>query len=337
MKALKYLAVVLAGIFFSAGCQKEFSIESEPGQGFATGSLKNEAGNCMPVTINGKYVKDSALTDSNYIVVQVNFSTRGSYKIFTDTSNGFSFQAAGSTKDSGLQYIRLAGTGKPLLAQPTIFVVAFDTSVCMFSINVTDSSIAPPVTSGDYFPTTDHSNWTYTNSITSDTFNVRAASTDRNLGNNYRTFVNTYGSAKSDSSYYRKKDGIYYTYSNFDEFEIYDTVEKKVEYIFLKDNVPVSSTWESPELNATLNSIKGKAKIRFTIEGKDIQTTIGATTFDSVIQVKQEYMFSPSVTGAFQTVITSNFYYAKNIGFIKAEASDPFPVSFYVTRWEIYY
>ena len=337
MKVVKYLTIVLAGIIFSAGCQKEFGIESGPGQGTATGSLKNESGDCIPVTVSGKYTKDSALTDSNFIVVQVNFSTPGTYKIFTDTSNGFSFQASGATKDSGLQSIRLAGAGTPILEEPTVFVVAFDTSVCMFSINVTDSAVATPVTSGDYFPTTDSSNWTYINGSTSDSFNVRAETTDRNFGSNFRIFVTSYGSGNSDSSYYRKKDGLYYTYSNFNEFGLYDTVEKKVEYIFLKDNLPEDSTWESPELKATLNSVDGKAKIRFTIEAKDIQKSIGATTFDSVIQVTQEYMFAPSSTGVYEAKVTADFYYAKNIGFIKAEASDPFPVSIDITRWEIYY
>lgn len=337
MKVVKYLTIVLAGIIFSAGCQKEFSIGSESGAGSATGSLKNELGDCIPVAVNGNYAKDGALTDSNFIVVQVNFSKPGTFKIFTDTSNGFSFQASGATKDSGLQSIRLTGAGKPVLGQSTVFVVAFDTSVCMFSVNVTDSAIATPVTSGDYFPTTDSSNWTYINGSTSDTFNVRAATTDRNFGGNFRIFVNNYGPDNSDSSYYRKKDGIYYTYNDFNDFGLYNKIEKKVEYIFLKDNVPEGSTWESPEVNATLDSIDGKSKIMFTIEGKDIKTSIGATTFDSVIQVKQEYMFAPSLTGEYETVVTSIFYYAKNIGFIKAEAYDPFPVSIDITKWEIYY
>ena len=337
MKAVKYLAVVLAGIFLFASCQKEFSIENGLAAGSATGSLKDELGDCLPATVNGKYVRNIDLTDSNSVVVQVNFSAPGSYIIFTDTSNGFSFHASGVTKDTGLQSIRLTGSGRPALAQLTNFAVAFDTSVCMFSVNVTDTAIAPPVTSGDYFPTTDSSNWTYNNSATADTFRVTVATTNRNFGNNYRTFINNYGEDNYDSSYFRKKDGIYYTYSNFNELGIYDTVEKKVDYIFLKDNVPVGSTWESPEANATFGSINGKAKIKFTIEGKDIQTTIGNTTIDSVIQVKQEYMFAPTLTGVYQTVVTSDFYYAKNIGFIKAEAADPLPVTIYVTRWEIHY
>lgn len=342
MKAVKYLAIVLGGLFLFAACSKELSFENRLPQGSASGTLKSESGNCQPVTIKGNYVKDSILTDSNYVEVQVNFSAPGKYKIVSDTSNGFSFQDSGYALNTGPQSIRLKGTGKPILVQTTNFLVAFDTSICMFSINVTDTvppPIVTPVTSGDYFPTTDSSNWTYQveTGSTSDSIRTTVLETNATIaGNTYKTFVSDQGGS-FDTSYYRKGSGLYYTYSNFNEFSLYDTVESKVDYIFLKDNVPVGSTWESPEVNATFTSVPGKAKIRFTIEGKDIQTTIGNTTIDSVIQVKQEYMFAPSATGVYQTVVTANFYYAKNIGFIKAEISAPFPATIYVNRWEIYY
>ncbi len=343
MKAVKWLVIVLAGVFVFAACKKELSFENGLPQGPASGTLKSVSGDCQPVIVKGNYVKDTTLSDSNYVEVQVNFSAAGKYKIFTDTSNGFSFLDSGYALTAGLQSIRLKGTGKPAAVEQTNFLVAFDTSVCMFSINVTDTvppPIVAPVTTGDYFPTTDSSNWTYktdTGNGAIDSLITTVSNTDNTIsGNTYRTFLSV-GSGKTDTSYYRKGNGLYYTYSNFNEFLIFDTVENKTDYIFLKDNVPVSSTWESPEVNATFNSIPGKAKITFTIEGKDIQTTIGATPVDSVIQVKREYMFSPSSTGAYQTIVTADFYYAKNIGFIKAEATEPFPVTISASRWQIYY
>lgn len=339
MKTLKYLAIVSGVFLLFAACQKELSFENGLPIRVATGSLKSSLGNCMPVTINGKYVRGTAFTDSNSVIVQVNFSTPGSYSISTDTANGFSFQGSGITADSGLQSIILKGTGTPLAAQLSNFIVTFDTSVCMFSINVADTAITTPVTSADYFPTSDSSNWTYqTNTgdpTLDDTVRVTVSPTDKTIaGNIYKTF---FASPDNYESYYRKGGGLYYEYSNLNDISIYDTVYDNVDYIFLKDNVPVSTTWESPEVNAALNSVPGKAKIRFTIEGKDIQTTISTSTIDSVIQVKREYMFAPSATGTYQTLATANFYYAKNIGFIKAEVSDPFSFGIYVTRWEIYY
>ena len=335
MKALKYLAIVLAGFFLFIACKKELSFERGVPLTPAKGSLKDSFGNCMPVVTNGKYVKNAALADSNYIVVKVNFSSPGSYSISTDTSNGFSFHSSGIMADSGLQTITLKGTGTPAAVQVTNFLVAFDSSICTFSINVLDSAIIPPTTSNDYFPTTDSSNWTYKlNSGQSDTPRVTVADADTTIeGNIYKSFV---ANREGYGSYYRKGGGLYYEYSDLNNFSFYGTVNNKVDYIFLKDNVPVGDTWESPEVDATLSSVPGKAKIKFTIVGKDIQTTVGTTTFDSVIQVKREYMFAPSA-GTYSGGFTANFYYAKNIGFIKAEGSDAGSLITYVMRWQIFY
>lgn len=338
MKALKYLAIVLGAFFLFAACQKELSFENGLPVAPAAGSLKSLSGNCMPATINGKYVKNTSLSDSNSVTVQVNITTPGSYIISTDTANGFSFHGSGVVADSGLQSIILKGTGTPAVAQQTNFTVSFDSTVCMFSINVTDTVIHAPVTSGDYFPTGDSSNWTYElnsrEASSGDTARITVSKTDTTIaGNTYRTFVY---SPDENESYFRKGGGLYYEYSDLDDEALFDTVNNKVDYIFLKDNVPVGSTWESPEVNATLATLPGKAKIKFTIEGKDIQTTIGTSNFDSVIQVKREYMFSPSSPSVpYQTVVTGNFYYAKNVGFIKAEFSGLSSTGIYVKHVEI--
>lgn len=137
MKIVKYLFIVLTGFFLFAACQKETSFERET---LATGTLKDTAGNCPQIIINGKYSADSALTDSNFIVVPVNFSSTGSYNIFTDSSNGFSFQGSGSVKETGLHSIRLTGTGKPIVAEQTAFSVVFDSSICTFSVFVAAGS-----------------------------------------------------------------------------------------------------------------------------------------------------------------------------------------------------
>lgn len=343
MKALKYLAIASCAFILFAACQKELSFENGLPLTAAAGSLQSMSGNCMPIMVNGKYVKNLALTDSNSVVVQVNITTPGSYIISTDTANGFSFQGTGIAADSGLQSITLKGTGMPAVAQPTNFTVSFDSTVCIFSVNIIDSLITPPVTSGDYFPTTDSSSWTYqlnaVDSSPEDTARATVSKTDTTIGGNtYRTFVVSPGNYKN---YYRKGGGLYYEYSNLDnaffDESIFDTVSNKVDYIFLKDNVPVSSTWESPEVNATLAAIPGKAKIRFTIEAKDIQTAVGDKTADSVIQVKREYMFTPGPSAAYQTLVTGNFYYAKNIGFVKAEFSDPLAASIIALGWNIRY
>jgi hypothetical protein len=135
MKILKYLSIVLAGLFLFVACQKELSVESGFAGKVATGSLLDSAGNCQNITVNGTYYIDSTLTSDNYVSVQVNFATGGSYRIFTDTQNGFSFQDSGYLP-SGLQTIRLKATGRPVSARETTFTVAFDTTFCTFSVTV---------------------------------------------------------------------------------------------------------------------------------------------------------------------------------------------------------
>ncbi|HEX8460127.1 MAG TPA: hypothetical protein VF623_01800 [Segetibacter sp.] len=141
MKALKYLFIALAGIFIFIACKKELSFETGTLTGLAEGSLKDIAGDCMDADVVGQYIKDSTLKDSSYVVVQVNFSAPGMYKIFTDTENGFSFSDSGYMVSTGLQNVKLKATGKPLATQQTNFTVYFDSSFCMFSVQVSDTFV----------------------------------------------------------------------------------------------------------------------------------------------------------------------------------------------------
>ena len=140
MKTFKYLAIVMAAFFFFAACQKEFSAENGYALGAATGSLKNDSGQCRQASVKGSYVTNVAMQDSNYVIVQVNFASAGRYKISTDTSNGFSFLDSGVTVATGLQSIRLKASGTPIAARQTSFFVTFDTSSCSFTIPVTDTA-----------------------------------------------------------------------------------------------------------------------------------------------------------------------------------------------------
>ena len=135
MKIVKYLSIVLAGLFLFVACQKELSLESGFAGKVATGSLLDSANNCQNITINGAYYVDSTLTGNNYVTVHVNLTGGGSYKIFTDTQNGFSFQDSGILAP-GAQTIKLKATGRPILPKQTTFTVSFDTSFCNFTVTV---------------------------------------------------------------------------------------------------------------------------------------------------------------------------------------------------------
>ena len=68
-------------IFLFIACAKEYSFEgNETTNEYATGSLKNIAGNCEGIAVHGEYIKKQIAGDNNYVVVQVNFTSPGIYK-----------------------------------------------------------------------------------------------------------------------------------------------------------------------------------------------------------------------------------------------------------------
>ncbi len=131
-----FLLLVTAGMIFTS-CQKELSAET----GTSKGALvKDAGGNCSPATPNGTFKKDTALTNNNYVDIQVNITEIGVYFITTDTVNGYSFKGTGVTVLTGANTIRLTGVGKPLVVGTDNFKVRFDGSVCDFTINVLDAT-----------------------------------------------------------------------------------------------------------------------------------------------------------------------------------------------------
>jgi hypothetical protein len=116
-------------LLFTA-CQKELSIEVNGSP--SSGSLQSDgADDCLPKTVQGVYEAGEVLkTDSNYIDVQVNVTTAGSYRVYSDTVNGVYFESKGSFATAGLNTIRLAGSGTPLAAGNHIFTLAYDSTEC---------------------------------------------------------------------------------------------------------------------------------------------------------------------------------------------------------------
>ena len=134
MKSIKHLAILLAGIFIMAACQKEYSIETGSAGGLAKGTLKDTLGNCQPMTLRGIYFVDSTVTDSNYVIIRVNITAPGTYTISTDIQNGYSFKDSGYFAVPGLINVKLKAKGKPILPITSDFTVSFGTSFCIFSV-----------------------------------------------------------------------------------------------------------------------------------------------------------------------------------------------------------
>ena len=132
-----FLFICLTTVFVS--CQKVLDFEN----GLAKGNLMKDAtGDCMPVSVNGTFKKDTLLNATNYVDVQVNITTVGNYLIKTDTLNGYSFSATGIAAIAGLNTIRLLASGRPVAPALNVFTVKFDSSKCEFNIVVTAPGVS---------------------------------------------------------------------------------------------------------------------------------------------------------------------------------------------------
>ena len=138
----KLLATALAAVFFTS-CQRELS--SDP-TSISSGYLSADYnGDCKPVTISGSYKIGKNLTDSNYLEVEVTVTSQGSFSIFTDTVNGYSFKANGIFSSNGVTKVVLQGSGIPVASDSDHFIIHYGQSVCNTVIAVADTSIKPAV------------------------------------------------------------------------------------------------------------------------------------------------------------------------------------------------
>ncbi|MBS1590742.1 MAG: hypothetical protein JST07_01365 [Bacteroidetes bacterium] len=324
-KFLIILSVITAILFFA--CSKEYSYETGSGLGgYATGSLKDSLGNCQGITANGTYMVDSIMTDSNYVIIKLNITSVGKYKINTDTVNGFWFNDSSYFLSSGIQSIKLKAHGKPVLPMLSTFTVNFDSTTCIFSVPIVGSGTL----STTYYPTTTNSNWTYKNSASSDTVRVTSTGVTYLIGGSpYILFVDSY----NDSSVYRNDgSGNYYTYGFLD-----DSATAPVSYIFLKDNVSTGTTWETAEANTTFLGASAKIKYRYTITNNSTSLTVNGTTYNNVIKVRLDYYYF--VSGAYQTTpaYSQYDYYAQGIGLISSETINFTPTIYQsIQRYQVY-
>lgn len=276
----------------------------------ASGTLGGGGGSCTSFAIAGAYQQGIPLDASNTIQVQVNVTTAGKYSISTNTANGVVFSKTGSFTATGVQTILLTGSGTPVAPGVQNFTVTFGTSNCSFSLTFLPG-VAP---SGDYFPLTPNSNWTYdlAGGTSSDSIHTTVIGFSPTFGSNtYNTIAYYYvpPAGAFDSAYYRKPGGDYYqnvVFSNIIPFD--QTVEG--EYIFLKDNVASGTTWTSPNINGTVSGIAVTGFIKMTILAKAVPATIATFNFPDVIKVKYEYF----ITGNPTPLETDERWFAKNVG-----------------------
>lgn len=283
----------------------------------AIGTLGSTAGNCTPVTPNGTYTQGITLTPANTVQLQVNVTTPGTYTISTNSVNGVMFSGSGTFNTTGVQNVILIGAGTPLDSSDQNYTVTFNASVCNFTIHFLSGTT--PQT-GDYFPITLNSTWTYGligGSSTDSTLTTAVDYSPVFAGNTYSTITSNdfpYQDINDDSSYYRKSGGDYYQYSDIGTALGLDD-PLFAEYIFLKDNVAINTVWQSPNFSGTFAGVPVSGYFRATILEKNVPATVGSLNFQDVIKVKYDYYYSISST----PFATETKWFAKGVGLVYDE------------------
>ncbi len=284
----------------------------------SSGVLGGGGGACTPFTVGGVYQQGILLNQTNTVQLQVTVNTPGNYSITTNTVSGISFSASGTFPTTGMQIVTLAGSGTPATSGVLPFSITYGNSTCSFNITALPG-VAP---SGDYFPTTLNSNWTYglEGGTPSDSIHFAVINYSPTIaGNKYSTITADYipPTGNPDSAYYRKPGGDYYQYVNYSNYFPFDQPVDG-EFIFLKDNVPVGNTWSSPIISGSAQGIPFSGYFKMTLLAKAVPVTIGTFDFPDVIRVKYEFF----ITGSPLPLETDERWFARNVGEVHFDYQD---------------
>lgn len=282
-------------------------------------------GSCMNASVSGSFIKNTALTSSNTVTIELNVTTAGTYSITTNTVNGYSFSGTGTVNGTGTQNVVLTATGTPANEGANTFTVTAGSSSCTFSVTVLPSGSTPPP-NGDYFPLTVGSWWSYDDPFfAGDTLKFMNAGPATINSNTYQLFkeYDTDGQVV-DTSYFRKSGNDYYNYAYTDAFTslVFDAAQR-VDILFLKQTLTTGATWTQGPYNGTLNGISQSIRYQFTCTNANASVTVNGKSFTNVyhITIKPEVSIMGAPYAATTEVIET--FYAKGVGLIDTKMSIP--------------
>jgi hypothetical protein len=132
---IKGLIGLLLLLTIAFACQRQLYFDETPAEGFLQ---KDVSGNCKPFTIAGALKTGTPLADTNYLEVEVEITSAGTYNIKSDTVNGYSFSGSGKFDNTGVYMVKLRGQGKPTSAGQNVFTIKFNSSTCQVTLTVLD-------------------------------------------------------------------------------------------------------------------------------------------------------------------------------------------------------
>jgi hypothetical protein len=143
MKICVGLLLVSVIILFAA-CEKEKSYEA--GVVNSTGLLQNDInGDCLPKNVVGVFEQGEELVGTgNYIEVDVDVVTIGSYTVYSDTANGVFFRVTGTFTTTGINTVRLRGNGTPATPGSYNFRIVYDGQECFVPVDFLPAGAGGP-------------------------------------------------------------------------------------------------------------------------------------------------------------------------------------------------
>ncbi len=279
-------------------------------------TLSGAPGTCSGASTAGTYTAGIVLTAANTATITVNVTTIGTYTISTNTNNGFSFTKSGSFTATGPQTVVLNSTGTPALQGTFNYQASGNGSSCTFSVVCNAGAPA----NNDYFPLTQNSWWSYdyiANGIPAPDSLYKLSDVQSTVSpNTYRNFKYGLATNLTELTRYRKSGSDYYQYILADTFSFYGfDVSQYGEILFLKENAPVNTTWESQEFTGQSSGAPIKIKYVFKIEAVNTTLTVNGVSYSNVIKV---YWRTQVDTGTgYADDQLNESWFAKGIGLIK--------------------
>lgn len=318
-----YFFAAFLSLFLFVSCQKEASFETNqptvPGSGgTAIFTLQGSGNNCMNSSVEGDYIKGTALTASNQVTLEVNVATAGTWTINTGSVTGFFYTGSGTFTTTGVQTITLKGSGTPGTVGDQNFSVVVGSGTCTFLVPVRSTTSTPNPT-GDHFPLTANSWWTYeeVGGTPGDSIKRTNIGTRSFNNNTYRIFENRDQTGLLDSNYYRKNGSDYLEYANVDDYSLFsfDNVVRG-DILFLKEGTTTGATWNSAEFSGTFSGQAVKLRYVFNVINANATVTVNGKTFTNVYQVSYKSQLSAMGSPFTDDGLVWTVYYAKGVGMI---------------------
>jgi hypothetical protein len=320
---------IISLFFFSCGKEKsvELGLPSTPGSGgSAVYGLSVNSGACMNANVLGTYKKGTATNATNKVNIEVSVNTIGSWSVNTAAITGFYFSGSGAFTATGTQTITLNAQGTPTSTGTQTFTLIVGPTTCTFDVVVDTTTGGPgpgpgPV-SGEYFPMTQNSWWSYDDGTGGDTSKITVNGTGSFGGKTYTRFIQSYeGLPDTDTSFYRKDNttGAYYLYQDLSDFSSMGVTfsQPTADVLYLKNALTTGATWNT-DIAGTAGGFPVTVRFKFTCVNANLSPSINGKPFTNVYHVQLNVQLG--LAGTFTDVDGPyDFFYAKGIGMIKTD------------------